>query len=158
MSKPVYSALPLAIKVDIDPKPKERPRFSRGRAFTSPNNRKYEAELSRALRVGMQKCSAFNGPLSIYVRFGFLKAKNSKARFPGRADVDNYLKAVMDAANLIIYEDDSQILQVFGEKVWTFENEPSYILLIVDKFKEDTFQVLCDHSDDMPPTNPDDLQ
>lgn len=141
---------PVLFQLEIEPQQKERPRLGRGgRTFTPPKTRAFELEISQMLKIAMRKHEPFGGPICVFVRFAFQKKANSKARFPGRADIDNYLKAVLDGANGICWEDDSQVLQVFTEKVWTTPGEVSSILLVIDRVREDTFALLCENAEGM---------
>lgn len=38
-----------------------------------------------------------------------------------RPDVDNYLKFILDALHDVVYDDDSKVVSVFGEKLYSFE-------------------------------------
>lgn len=141
---------PVLFQIDIEPQQKERPRLGRGgRTFTPPKTRAFEEQISWLLKKAMANYLPYSGPLCVYVRFSFQKKVNSKARFPGRADIDNYLKAVLDGANEICWEDDSQILQVFTEKVWAPKGDVSSIILVIDRVREDTFALLCERADDV---------
>lgn len=62
------------------------------------------------------------GPLSVEVDIWVRKPKTTKLLFP-RADIDNYLKAIFDSFNGILWHDDTQITYVHAMKSWTDSND-----------------------------------
>lgn len=62
------------------------------------------------------------GPLSVEVDIWVRRPKSTKLLSP-RADIDNYLKAIFDQFNKILWEDDSQITIVHAMKAWTESND-----------------------------------
>lgn len=53
---------------------------------------------------------------------------------PQRSDVDNYLKAVMDALNGVVYADDRQVVRVEAQKLVAGQGEaPGVHLLVKDE-------------------------
>ena len=89
----------------IKPIPKQRPRFSQGRAFTPAATRNFEEML--AWRFRQVAKTPLRGAVRAVVRF----------ETRSRADVDNLAKAVLDAGNRILYTDDSQIATLTVSKV-----------------------------------------
>jgi Holliday junction resolvase RusA-like endonuclease len=89
-----------------EPRPKARPRFGKGRAFTDADTVAYECKVAfyaRAARV--QKLS---GPVVLGVNF-YLGNKR-------RVDCDNLLKALKDALNGVAWGDDSQVVELHASK------------------------------------------
>ena len=62
------------------------------------------------------------GPLSVEVDIWVRRPKSTKLLSP-RADIDNYLKAIFDQFNKILWEDDSQITTIRAMKSWTESND-----------------------------------
>lgn len=104
------------------PVAKGRPRFNResGRAYTPAKTVKYEAELKYAAAQVMGDRPPLEGPLVLRmdvvvpIPASWAKKKQAEARagrlFPtSKPDLDNFMK-VIDAANLIVWIDDSQII------------------------------------------------
>ena len=92
--------------VKIKPVAKGRPRFNAaGRAFTPEATRVYERELAWLLRMIAKR------PLRGYVEVDLQFYTRSKA------DLDNLTKAFLDAANGILYQDDSQVSGISAVKV-----------------------------------------
>ena len=50
------------------------------------------------------------------------RPKKTDFTYPPRGDVDNLFKSVADAANEILWEDDSQIVRMVSEKKWADED------------------------------------
>jgi Holliday junction resolvase RusA-like endonuclease len=116
---------------------KGRPRFNRqtGVAYTPPRTAKYETELKFAAAQVMGARPPLDGPLKLEmdvvapVPASWPKKKQAAAlsgelRPTGKPDLDNFMK-VIDAANLIVWIDDSQIVDAtlrkrYGDKpgVW----------------------------------------
>lgn len=122
--------------LNIEPKPQSRPRFARRGNFTTT----YEDKEMKAWR---NKCRfliaklytgqpALEGALKTRVRF-YIKApqyiskvkKNKQALadeiipVSKKADLDNYIKALFDSANGILYKDDGQIAEIYAAKVYS---------------------------------------
>jgi Holliday junction resolvase RusA-like endonuclease len=88
------------------PLPKERPRFSaKGWAYTGQRTRYYERALSLLFKVQV-------GPGKVDSRSAFAVACRFFRSDRARVDVDNLLKSVLDAANGVVWADDSQVVEV----------------------------------------------
>ncbi len=98
------------------PGAKGRPRFTRqGRAYTPSKTLKYESYLRAMLADAMERPPTAE-PVSVSLEFCMPEPKSMRKRDQGkmlphtkRPDVDNLMKAVLDAANSIVFDDDSQI-------------------------------------------------
>lgn len=103
--------------LNIEPIPKGRPRISRGgHAFTPAKTRQFENEL-KSLFKKQYSGSPLEEPLCVSVCFYITRPKSVKRLHPAvKADIDNYLKAVLDAGNEILWSDDSIICEVNVEK------------------------------------------
>ena len=58
--------------------------------------------------------------------------KRTKLGAP-KADIDNYLKAVLDCLNGKLWEDDTQIREIYATKQWTKPKGSGYFIIGVDK-------------------------
>jgi Holliday junction resolvase RusA-like endonuclease len=112
--------LPVEFEIPISPVPCPRPRVSRwgvyypkkyvvwrksmAAAVTEAKGRRHTISSSRRLVV----------ELECYVK----TPKNSKLEDP-KPDVDNYAKAILDACNKILWDDDSQIVELKVTKQWS---------------------------------------
>lgn len=93
------------LMVEGEPKSKARARFGkRGRVYTPKAQRAAEEALGWHFRA------AFKRPLRRNVAVGCVFYRSSRQRI----DVDNMLKHVMDAANTIVWHDDSQVTAQMG--------------------------------------------
>lgn len=118
------------IFIPIKPQPKDRPRLSRsGYAYTTKKTRDYEEALVFFLR-SKYKNEPLAGPLSVKAFFFIERPKTVKRLYPtSRPDGDNYLKALLDAGNEILWKDDSQIIDMRAIKLYA-SSEPGIRLQV----------------------------
>jgi Holliday junction resolvase RusA-like endonuclease len=112
------------------PRGKGRPRFFRGHAYTPPETRDYEKRVKQCylMETGGH---CFSGPVAVTVEAYFSipkswsKAKKAQAMkgevMPGKPDIDNIIKIVLDALNGVAYDDDSHVIAISGRKSYTIE-------------------------------------
>lgn len=112
----------MTITIYESPRPKGRPRFTRqGHAYTPQDTRAYEMLIRRYVRESVK--SPLRGEISVAIIFympipkSWSKAKKQAAellqiRPTTKPDIDNLVKAVLDAINGIAYEDDRQIVEL----------------------------------------------
>lgn len=118
--------------IEIEPVAKGRPRFSKHGAYTPKKTKVYEDAIKAAYTAqhgGDTPLFKKGIPLEVVAVFGKSVPKSySKKRRQaclahrecpvGRPDVDNYLKAVLDALNGLAFEDDSQITHTVAWKTY----------------------------------------
>lgn len=119
------------------PVPKGRPRLGRGHTYTP----KRTAEAENVVRSVAQLAEVIPLVGSIVMTLDFFlpipkqwaKAKTQSAMLgtirPGRPDLDNLAKTVMDALNEIAFTDDSQIVELVCRKWYSIE--PRTVVKIV---------------------------
>lgn len=112
--------IPVTFPVLVRPVAKGRPRFGKGSIFTPERTRKYEAIVKNEAEKAMAGRAPFDGPVGVRCQFCFNVPKKG-AESAGewrveRPDLDNLLKAVTDAMNGIVYNDDSQIVMTLATK------------------------------------------
>lgn len=106
---------------------KGRPRFTRtGHTYTPGKTRAYEAAVAWECRKAMEGKLPSVHPQRVSVEVmvkppkSWSKAKTKNALggliAPGRPDIDNYLKAVLDGCNGVAFLDDSQVVAVYATK------------------------------------------
>lgn len=137
----------LGTSVAVPPTAKGRPRFSRrsGRAFTPAATQAAERTLRGEFAEAVQVSDAarglawpMTGPLALDLEFlmpiplSWSMKKTGAARrndlpHTSRPDVDNLGKLVMDAANGILWVDDSQLVSVRMEKRYA-SGQPATVL------------------------------
>jgi Holliday junction resolvase RusA-like endonuclease len=129
MSAAIYFVVPGA------PYGKGRPRASsRGgfvRLYTPAATVAYEGEIARLAEIARADWPVMATPMSLRViahhpiPVSWPKKKQQAALagdlIPGKPDLDNVAKAVLDALNGVIYEDDKQVIRLVAEKRYSFE-------------------------------------
>jgi len=127
---------------------KQRVRFVRatGRAFTPEKTVNYEGRLAHAAQQAMAGRPPLEGPVAveanIYVAVPASKSKKWKAaalageiRPTTKPDIDNVIKSAADGLNLIVWIDDSQIVQLQTAK---FYSEAPRLEIAVRRLNEPT--------------------
>ena len=114
---------------------KGRPRASsRGgfvRMYTPATTLAYESEIARLAEMARGDWPVLATPMSLRViahhaipaswpKRKQLQALNGEV-IPGKPDLDNVAKAVLDALNGVIYEDDKQVIRLVAEKRYSVE-------------------------------------
>ena len=126
----------IAFEVLVNPIPLARPRFSRGRSVYLPKrSREYRQILQQAASVAMAKSEPLTGEL--FCRLNFYRKFKLNCRNFG--DIDNHIKAILDALNGICYKDDSQIVTVTASKHTDKEPRVAIEIGCVDLEKEKGF-------------------
>lgn len=111
---------------------KGRPRFTRtGHTYTPEKTRAYEAAVAWECRKAMQgkQPSTLPQHVSIGVAIkppkSWTKAKTKRALAgeikPGKPDIDNFLKAILDGCNGVAFVDDAQVISVYATKQYAEE-------------------------------------
>ena len=108
---------------------KARPRFSSksGTVYTPGKTKSYERQIAEAYAAQHGPC--FEGAVMVVIEAVFpipkswTRAKKAEALAgklpPGKPDIDNILKVVLDGLNGIAYHDGSQIVKADIEKVYS---------------------------------------
>ena len=117
---------------------KQRPRINRqtGRVYTPNATHKYE----KLVKECYGDRHFFDGQyISVKITFKFSVPKSySKAEYyealigeirPKKADIDNYIKSVLDGLNGVAFTDDRYICHLEAEKIYT-DGEPEVIVEI----------------------------
>lgn len=130
---------------------KERVRFVRqtGRAYTPERTLNYEARVAAAGQLAMADTPLLDGPLrltlDVYaaVPQSWSKKKRADAlsnrlRPVGKPDADNLLKSVSDGLNLVVWTDDSQIVDAHVRK-W-YSDAPRVVIAVQHEPTGDIFQ------------------
>lgn len=125
----------LHFTVPGEPRGKGRPRFSsRGgfvRSYTDAKTRTYEELVTRQASLAYADCDPLPSPMSVRIichagiPVSWSKRKQQAALqgtvIPGKPDLDNVAKAVLDAMNKVIYLDDAQVIRLVIEKKYSLE-------------------------------------
>lgn len=142
LSKAGYLRTMIMFTIPGKPQPKERPRVTRsGYSFTPQKTKDYEAKVREEAKKSklLPQSPIKQTPLKmiLWCYMGIPKswskkktalAMNGTLKPYTRPDIDNLGKIVMDALNGVAYEDDSQIVQLVINKVYS--DEPRVEVLI----------------------------
>lgn len=129
-------------EIDTKPVVKKRPRFSsRGRVWTPKPTKDFEDIIDLRLKEQMAGEPPLSGPVRVSLHFYFArpeshfkkdgslrKGKPTHFIHAKSGDVDNYAKAVLDAANEIVYDDDCQVLDLRCTKQYSDDNISKIIM------------------------------
>lgn len=113
-------------------KAKARPRINRntGRVYTPNATHKYEKAVKEAYGDNYFFDNEYIS-IKILFKFKIPKSYTKKQRsealegniHPSRADIDNYIKSVLDGLNKVAYSDDRYIYKIEAEKIFADKDE-----------------------------------
>lgn len=119
-------------KFAIPPVAASRPRVGKwGAYYSGPYKDFREAAKEKVFGILGQDFVPLQGPLAVVVEIYATQPKSTKLDYP-RPDIDNYTKAVLDALNTLLWEDDSQIISIYATKQWAEQNEEGYFTVEVN--------------------------
>ena len=95
------------ITIKLEPVALARPRVTKRGTFLPRRSQKFRENFQLLLRAAFH-APPFEGPLSVTLHF-YKPIKTTTPRF---GDVDNLVKAVLDACNNILWLDDRQITEL----------------------------------------------
>ena len=123
----------ITFQVEGTPVGKGRPKFARRGNFVSTytptKTRDYEHLIKVAAKQAMGTTEPLKTPVAAYIYITVpipqsYSKKRRKACLDGlerpckKPDCDNILKSYFDAMNDVVYEDDSQIVEIYAKKVY----------------------------------------
>ena len=136
--------------IEGSPKPQKRHRHtSKGWTYDPSSGDKKAFILMLRSEASIKP---FNGAITVKIRFAMPYPKkyfrtgkfkgqlkpNAPFEFINRPDIDNLLKFVMDAGNIVLWHDDCQIWKVTMEKVYSLEPGTEIIVEETDEsFQKD---------------------
>lgn len=112
---------------DVDPRPKQRPRVNTKtkRAYTPEKTREYEALIKDIAKLQWGKNKAIEKPIKMEITFHIKRPASvplRKRKYPSvRPDLDNLEKALIDAMQGAVFNDDSQIVTKTSSKIYSHE-------------------------------------
>ena len=132
-----YGQGAICFEVPGTPIPKGRPRLGRGHTYTPKRTAEAENVIQSVARLA--EVIPLVGSIEMTLDFflpipkAWSKAKTQSAMLgtvrPGRPDLDNLAKTVMDALNEIAFTDDSQIVELICRKFYSIS--PRTVVKIV---------------------------
>ena len=116
--------------VPVKVKPKGRPRFNGRIAYTDKTTRDFERDVKNIVKNLFELDQPLSTPLYVKIEIFFTRPKKPTHKYPSRGDCDNLFKSVADACNGILWNDDSQIVNMSCSKSWA--DEDYFILTITE--------------------------
>lgn len=122
----------LHFTIPVIPVAKGRPRMTRtGYVYTPKATVTVEMDIRMHL-LKLYLGKPLDGPLGCMMTFHIVKPKSVRRMWPCvKPDLDNYLKALCDAGNGIIWTDDAQIIDLQARKLYAETERESRIELTV---------------------------
>lgn len=116
---------PLKIELQTRPIAKARPRMGINKnVYTPEKTKNFENMLGWAAKAAMAQHKIgkrLSGPVRVNITAIF-RHSNNLGPHTSRPDGDNVGKAVCDSLNSIVYDDDSQVAELFVRKLWGRED------------------------------------
>tara|TARA_B100001094_G_C17871789_1_gene642475 strand:+ start:359 stop:736 length:378 start_codon:yes stop_codon:yes gene_type:complete len=117
----------------ISPVAASRPRVSRHGAYFTGPYKKFRQEMTDLVPLILgQSFIPLEGPLQVDVEFFIKRPQRTKLHAP-KADIDNYVKSVLDCMNKKLWVDDTQIIKLYAIKQWARKQQEGYFTIGVDK-------------------------
>jgi Holliday junction resolvase RusA-like endonuclease len=116
--------------VNINPVAKARPRMGKYGVYTPKKTAAYELAILAGYRKENIGKNPIDKPIKVSINCGIKMpkswSKKKKAEMWGnphtsKPDIDNLVKAVLDALNGVAFCDDSQIYEITSRKIWCDE-------------------------------------
>tara|TARA_R100000664_G_C2723293_1_gene116057 strand:+ start:562 stop:945 length:384 start_codon:yes stop_codon:yes gene_type:complete len=120
-------------KFPISPVAASRPRVSKHGAYFTGAYKEYRKVMLDLVPETLGEFEPLTYPLSVDLELYVKRPKTTKLEAP-RADIDNYLKAIFDSMNGFLWEDDTQIRQVYATKQWAKPGEDGYFIIGVNEY------------------------
>ena len=129
--------------VEGTPVPKGRPRFrSMGKfvqTYTDNKTRDFEAKVADAAKVAMGASEPLKTPLKVFLQFTLpIPASVTKKRLKSildglevhtkKPDLDNLIKATLDGMSEIVFDNDSQIVNISATKRYGMHPQTDVLL------------------------------
>ena len=113
---------------------KSRPRFGRTKAggvvtYTPQKTRDYERALKSFAQVAMIGKTVLEGPVKVTIT-AYFSHKTKTGWHVSRPDLDNIIKAVLDALNEIVFDDDAAVCEIVASK--KYDNEERIEVQVVN--------------------------
>ncbi len=103
----------------------------RGHTYTPSKTRDFEGRIKQLCMAQYPYQPISNKPITVTLIFNFSKPRKPKNKewHIVRPDIDNLCKSVCDAANGILWDDDSQICELYVQKKYCREGTSPMIVL-----------------------------
>ena len=128
--------------LDIEPKPKARPRVTKaGRAYTPKVTREFEKAIKTLSRVHILE--PLKGAVALKVLFVHPRLKSEAKKRPERKykttrpDLSNLIKSLEDGLEGVAFKDDAQIVRIEAEKIHAALNEGAHIEVTLQEIENE---------------------
>lgn len=126
----------IEVRLPFPPTPASRPRVGRWGTYYGKNYKAYRERADKA--IPRSRKPALEGNLRVHAEFVCHRPKTTK-RINPNGDIDNYLKAALDAITgkkkkepKGYWNDDDQIVQVTAVKRWPKEGEEPHTRILIE--------------------------
>lgn len=119
--------------LNVKPHPKERPRMTTtrwgaARTYTPEGTVAAEQEIRWLLTSRQPHRYPMPTPVKLDAVFAIIRPKSSERVFPisgnrAEADVDQYVKLLMDACSGVLWDDDNQVVEMVARKIFDDERQ-----------------------------------
>lgn len=119
---------------------KDRPRFANGHVFTTEKTREFEAKVRRAAAEAMKwhDLEPATEPVTVTIICHYLPPKSATKKFLNeidqgfvmhdkKPDADNIIKAVCDAMNGVVFDDDKRVASVHCTKWYSTDRDCFFV-------------------------------
>lgn len=134
---------------NIPPKPQSRPRFTRhGRPYELKDMKEYKQAIEHMTKEQLKCDKLVDVPLSVSIKFyieppqyiskvkkNALELKQETMRVFRKPDIDNYVKAILDSMNDIVFKDDGQISELYAKKVYSLRPRTEVTVKVLEELR-----------------------
>ena len=119
----------------ISPIAASRPRVSRHGAYYAGPYKYFRKECAEVIPLVIgEHFVPYDVPLKVDIELFVKRPKKTKLGAP-KADIDNYVKAVLDSLNDKLWIDDTIIYEIYAVKQWARPKQNGYFTVGVDKLR-----------------------
>lgn len=132
----------VTVTIPGTPVPKGRPRLGGGHTYTPAATKQATLDAGMLMRAACPE--PFDGPLAVKMRFYYEMPKSRPQRERRRLDevgnvwkhtrpdVDNLVKLILDAGNLILWDDDGVVVRISAQKEYAHDARTVVEVLTLD--------------------------
>lgn len=110
---------------------KQRPRLGKGGHVYTPSKTKVYEEICKLSYGNRYYFEEEYISIKILFKFEVPKSYSKKKKQealegkirPSKADIDNYIKSILDALNKVAYKDDRAVCSIYAEKIFADKSE-----------------------------------
>lgn len=117
----------IAFRVPGNAVPKARPRIANGRAYTPARTAAWEAHVAQVALLAYRTDPDPHGTYRMVCDFRLKGARR-------RVDLDNLVKAILDALNALIWTDDEQVFDLRATKA--FNTPDPHVNVLIERLEE----------------------